>query len=80
MVINLKNRKIRALLIENGLTQIDLAEKLEIDQSTLSLKLNGRRQFLQKEIEKILSLFNKPYEEIFFENQVHATRINHNTV
>jgi transcriptional regulator with XRE-family HTH domain len=47
---------------EKKIKSNDLAEMLGMGRSTLSLKLNGRRAFRQEEIDKLLEIFNKPYE------------------
>jgi transcriptional regulator with XRE-family HTH domain len=47
-------RRIKALLVEKGLRQNDLAELIEMNVSTLNLKLNGHNDFTLPEIEKLV--------------------------
>ena len=54
-------------------TQGKLAEKMELDETTISNKLNNNTYFTQKEIIKISSILNIKFEEIpiyFFEEKV----------
>lgn len=63
---SLKHLKLKALMIENGLTQADMSKILGINASTFSKKINGKKDFTITEIETIKDYFNLPYEEIFF--------------
>lgn len=54
-------------------TQGKLAEKMQLDETTISNKLNSNTYFTQKEIIKISSILNIEFEEIpiyFFEEKV----------
>lgn len=54
-------------------TQGKLAEKMQLDETTISNKLNSNTYFTQKEIIKISSILNIKFEEIpiyFFEEKV----------
>lgn len=70
--------KLRALCIEHGFTQQDMAELLGISVSSFNMKLNGKREFTITEIQKIVKWFGLPFEkifpELFFENKVHVTK------
>lgn len=67
---------LRALMIQNNLTQKDLAKKINIGVATLQLKINKKKTFNINEIEKIIKLFNQPYEYIFFNHIVPETITN----
>ena len=54
-------------------TQSKLAERIELDETTISNKLNGYTYFTQKEIIKIALILNIKFEEIpeyFFRQKV----------
>lgn len=54
-------------------TQSKLAERIEVDETTISNKLNGNTYFTQKEIIKIALILNIKFEEIpeyFFRQKV----------
>ena len=50
--------KIKGKMVEMQITQRDVADKLEIAQSTLNLKINNRRPMNLNEAEKICELFD----------------------
>ena len=50
--------KIKGKMVEMQITQRDVADKLEIAQSTLNLKINNRRPMNLNEAEKICELLN----------------------
>lgn len=52
----LNTRKIKARLVELGLTQKDVACALDIAQATVSQKINGVRPLYLDEAEKLISL------------------------
>lgn len=57
-------------------TQSKLAEELQIDETTISNKLNSNTYFTQKEILKICSILNIPNVDIpeyFFKEKVRET-------
>lgn len=60
-----KQNKLKGIMRQNDYSQRDLAKYLGIVTSTLNFKLNGKAEFTKTEIDKILKLFNMPYEEIF---------------
>ncbi len=49
-----------------GLSQNDIAKELGIARATYCVKEQGKKEFTQTEISKILKLLNMKYEEIFF--------------
>ena len=54
-------------------TQSKLAESIEVDETTISNKLNGNTYFTQKEIIRIALILNIKFEEIpeyFFRQKV----------
>lgn len=61
--------KLKAVLERFGQTQNDLAELLGITYQSVSIKLNGHKDFTQTEIYKIIHFYNLSAEEamdIFF--------------
>ena len=57
--------KIKALMAEKELNQTQMAKHLGVNVSTFNLKVNGKRAWTNEEINKIINLFNVPYEQIF---------------
>ena len=51
--------KLRIEMIKRNMKSKQLAEKLGIDCSSLSLKLHGKRSFSETEISTLTSLFGK---------------------
>jgi transcriptional regulator with XRE-family HTH domain len=51
-------RRIKALMVEKGLTQGDLAKLAEMRVATLNLKLNGHNDFTISEMFKICNVLN----------------------
>lgn len=58
-------RKLKGILIINGMTQQDLANILNLSASTLNFKINGKTEFTLTEVKKISHYFNMNIEEIF---------------
>lgn len=58
-------RKIKALLYEKNITQLECAKKLGIAVSTLNRKLNGECDWKLGECIIISKMFELPIEEIF---------------
>lgn len=54
---------------ENGLTYADIAKFLGLNESTVSLKINGSSDFLLSEIQALKSRFNLD-SNIFFTDDV----------
>jgi len=55
--MNTNTNELKAELARHGDTMITLAEKLNISTVSLSLKVNGKRDFKQGEIAKIKELY-----------------------
>jgi transcriptional regulator with XRE-family HTH domain len=51
-------------LDKRGLTQIKLAELLDLSKTAISLKLSGKRKFTLAEITKLAQIFNITREEV----------------
>ncbi len=66
--------KLKSLRVNYNITQDDMAQLLNISVQTYNKKENGKSEFTQSEINKILSLFDVKYEEIFFNENVRNTR------
>jgi len=65
----LNRNKLKAKVIENGFAMKQIAKMLQISESTLYRKINGKSDFTRKEIQdlkEILNLDTKTAEEIFF--------------
>lgn len=65
----MKVNKIKARMVEMGFTQSEVAQKIGMNQSTLSLKLSGKRPLSINEAEnicKILDIGNENFGEYFF--------------
>lgn len=57
--------KIKSALVELGITQNKLALILHISPNQLSGKMNGKYDWKKREIDEILRITNKKYEDIF---------------
>ena len=73
MVIEIRgeymNRKLKAARAENGLTQRQLAQLIEMPYSTYQKKEQGQTEFTIREAIKIAYVLKKNPEEIFFNNK-----------
>ncbi len=72
-VIKINHDKLKGKIKEVLGTQGKLAEKMELDETTISNKINSNTYFTQKEILNICILLNIPFNEIpeyFFEEKV----------
>lgn len=56
--------KLKAKMVENNLTQAALAEKIGLSERTMSLKMNGKREWKQSEIERLRNMLKIPKNEI----------------
>ncbi|QEK12755.1 helix-turn-helix domain-containing protein [Crassaminicella thermophila] len=65
-------RNLKALRVKYGLTQADMAKKLEISEVAYRNKENGYTQFTLNEARKISKIFKETIEAIFFENEVYT--------
>lgn len=50
--------KVRGLMAEKGLKQIDVAEALNVSYATINSKLLGKIDFTIKEVKELARLFN----------------------
>lgn len=69
--------KLKALLIERGYTQANLADEIGISTYTMNKKINNKVEFKMSEIEKIsriLRISNK--DDIFFYHDVEFNSTN----
>lgn len=72
-IIELNHDKLKGKIKEVLGTQSRLADELELDDATISNKLNSNTYFTQKEILKICSILNIQHNEIseyFFKEKV----------
>lgn len=58
--------RLKMYRVGNGLTQNDIAKALGMARATYCSKEQGKKDFTQPEVSKILKLLNMKYEEIFF--------------
>ena len=64
-MVNLTNTlKLRALMLEKGFTQGQLAKLLEISEQSLNYKINNKREFKASEIKTLVNLLHIPMEEV----------------
>lgn len=70
------HKNLKALRAKNGFNQKDVAQLLGISLQNYNAKENGKGEFSISEIEKIISLFSLPYEDIFFTTSCHNTKQN----
>ncbi len=59
-ISNIFTKNLRKLLLENDMTAKDLAEKLEVRASTVSMWLTGKNSPRMDLLDKIADLFNIP--------------------
>ncbi|MCS6110986.1 helix-turn-helix domain-containing protein [Clostridium botulinum] len=57
--------RLKGLMVENTITQQDLAKILDISISTLNFKINGKSDFTIMEAKKVSKILNKSIEDIF---------------
>lgn len=50
--------KVRGLMAEKGLKQIDIADKLGISLTSLNSRLTGKNEFTLREIKELARIFN----------------------
>ncbi len=66
------SQKLKAAIVEQGLTQEKLADALGIARATFNNKLNGKTYFTEDELMKMkseLKLTNDRFLLIFFDNE-----------
>jgi len=57
-MVEFTKEKVRGLMAEKGLRQVDIALELNIDIATLQNKLNGKTEFKADEIKQLARTFN----------------------
>ena len=57
--------KFKAAVVENGKTMADVAKYLNINEATLSRKLNGITEFSREEIKRKLYFIIRKWKKIF---------------
>lgn len=64
-------RKLKALMVEHGFTQNDLAKRLGISEQSFNYKINNKREFKASEISILIPLLSVTnVKEIFFDEKV----------
>ena len=57
-------KKLRALILECGLTQEQVGAHLGITPASLNYKINNKREFKASEIKALVDLLNIPNEDV----------------
>lgn len=57
-------KKLRALMVEKGYTQEQLAKLLGITETTLNYKINNKREFKASEIQALTKILGIPMQEV----------------
>lgn len=70
MIYN-KSNNLKTLRKYSFLSQQDIADILGLSRASYVSKENGKNDFTQTEIQKLMELFNLPYESIFFVKVAH---------
>ena len=65
----MRERVIKALLIRQGLKQKDLAKLLGISAAAVNEKIRGKSEFKESEINKLVKITGRSYEDIFLSNE-----------
>lgn len=63
---NMTKNSLKSFRVKFGLTQKDLADKLDISVTSYSLKETGKSQFTLKEAKEIANLFNSTIDNVFY--------------
>jgi transcriptional regulator with XRE-family HTH domain len=67
----MKPEILKALIVRNKLSQIELAKSMGIKYHTLNAKLNGRAEFSRKEIGALINILHiENPTDIFFTEEV----------
>lgn len=64
-----KTNKLKGLRAEHKYTQAEMGKKLGITGQAYHQKENELLEFKENEINKIIKLFDEPYENIFFDRK-----------
>lgn len=60
-------KKLKAIFVEHGKTQYEVAKMIGISKTSLSYKLNNKKEFRLSEVKLLCDYFNiKDVENIFF--------------
>lgn len=63
------SRKLRAIIIERGMTQSEVADKLNISRTSFNYKVNNKRAFNSDEMFKLCEILKiEDPKPIFFAN------------
>jgi len=57
--------KLKGARVENGYNQTEMAEKLDMTVDSYNKKENGKYEFKHSEINLILEILGKDYDELF---------------
>ena len=60
-----KNLNLKLAILEEGLTQRDLAREIGINESLVSMAIHGKFIFDDEQKSKIAQLLNRPERELF---------------
>lgn len=74
------SRELKSLRVLNGLTQKELAEKLEMSETSYTKRENGQIPFSIDEIKKMKLILSLSYDDlirIFFTDEVAFNATNH---
>ena len=61
--------ELKAMRVKRGLTQTDIAKKLNMATSTYNVKENGIREFSESEIIQLLLILQCDFSDIFLINK-----------
>lgn len=71
----MNERLLKSELAKKAMTQKDLAKALNITESTMVRKINGKSEFSTSEIKKITEVFQLPitseFKDLFFSDSPH---------
>ena len=70
---------LKRLLKQHSITQVTLAEELEIDESTISRKMNGDNDWTLKEIVAVARLLSMKTPDVFlveYASDEHRSKVN----
>ena len=71
----MNERLLKSELAKKAMTQKDLAKALNITESTMVRKINGKSEFSTSEIKKITEVFQLPitseFKDLFFSDSSH---------
>lgn len=59
------SNQLKIAMLKSGLTAREFAAKIDCSYETLSLKMNNKRQFTQKEIQEAFIVLGLTYQELY---------------